>query len=502
VTVPAAGDDHPPFGFADADDYAKARALLTAAGYAEKAILEMVGLAVDSLPRDGGALLALGEAEKGSPLETLILLFLIGAPVEAERARRALRPMDPEAWADAGLIAPENDLVRGLVRLVPFRGLWLAHDRPEQKTRADFVMGVGSSTVRLMDVAIRRPIRAMLDLGSGCGTQGLFAARHSDRVVATDANPRAVQFTRFNAQLNDLRNVEAIAGDLLEPAAGRTFDLVLSNPPFVISPDRRYIYRDGGLPGDEFCRRLVGEAPAALEEGGYCQILCNWAHRTGETWQDRLAGWFEGAGCDVWVIRTETEEAAAYATTWIRQTEPDDPARLGETYRRWLEYYDRQGIESISTGIITMRRSSGRANWVRIDEIPPRILGPCGDDIELGFALRDFLESVGDDAGLLEIRPRVSPVARLHQRLAPAAGIWESEEMELRREQGLAAAARVDQYVAGLVGRCDGRRTLRDLIGELAAALGRDPNEVAGPMLAIVRRLIEQAILLPEGVFG
>ncbi|MBI4241703.1 MAG: methyltransferase [Candidatus Rokubacteria bacterium] len=500
--MPAGGDDDPRFGFLSAADYATARALLTAAGYAEKAIFEMVGLSADSLPRDGGALLALGEAERGSSLETLILLFLIGAPVEADRARQALQPMDAGEWAEAGLIAVEGNLVRGLVRLVPFRGLWLAHDRPEQKQRADFVMGVGSSTVRLMDVAIRRPVRAMLDLGSGCGTQGLFAARHSDRVVATDTNPRAVQFTHFNAQINDLRKVETIGGDLLEPVADRKFDLVLSNPPFVISPDRRYIYRDGGLPGDGFCRRLIREVPAVLEEGGYCQILCNWAHQRREAWQDRLSGWFEGTGCDAWVMRTETEEVAAYATTWIRQTEPDDPARLGETYERWLEYYDRQGIESISTGIITMRRSSGRSNWIRIDEIPPRILGPCGDDIELGFALRDFLETVGDEAGLLEIRPRVSPVARLHQRLAPAAGVWESEEMELRREQGLAAAARVDQYVAGLVGRCDGRRTLRDLIHELAVALGRDPNEVAGPMLAIVRRLIEQAILLPEGVFG
>lgn len=493
---------HGRLGFDSPDDFALARHLLISAGYTDTAMLEMVGLPPRTLPREGGAALALAWADKGSPLETLILLFLVGAPVDGKAARRAFHPMALQAWADAGLVAVDGDSVRGQIRLLPFRGLWLAHDPPQRKQREDYVMGVGTSTVKLMDVSIRRPIRALLDLGSGCGTQGLFGAKHAAQVVASDSNPRASQFARFNAAINGVGNVEITSGHLFEPVAGRKFDLVLSNPPFVISPESRYVYRDGGMPGDGFCERLIREVPALLEEGGFCQILCNWAHYREKDWQERLGNWFQDSGCDVWVMRTETEEVAAYAYTWIRQTESDDPIRLSEFHKRWMEYYRKQGIERVSTGIITMRKASGRSGWLRLDDNPPAILGPCGDDIELVFSLRDFLETVHDDARLLQARVRVSPVAQLRQALTPSEGAWEVEGMELRREQGLGSAVRADAYVAGLVGRCDGQRPLGHLIAELSEALGRSRDDVAGPMLAIVRQLIERAILLPEGTFG
>ena len=61
---------------------------------------------------------------------------------------------------------------------------------------------------------------------------------------------------RFNAQLNRIDNVECAEGNLFEPAGERQFDLIFSNPPFVVSPE------DGGpIPrqraaGDEFCERI------------------------------------------------------------------------------------------------------------------------------------------------------------------------------------------------------------------------------------------------------
>ncbi len=92
-----------------------------------------------------------------------------------------------------------------------------------------------------------------LDLGTGCGVQALLADDSYDRVVATDRNPRAAADARLAAALN--RTVlDVRTGDLLEPVAGESFDLVVSNPPFVVGPQRRYAYRDSGLPGDEICR--------------------------------------------------------------------------------------------------------------------------------------------------------------------------------------------------------------------------------------------------------
>src|SRR6185369_14241112 len=104
----------------------------------------------------------------------------------------------------------------------------------------------------------RTAVDRVLDLGCGQGLQALLAAPHAADVVATDRNPRAVSLTRLAAALNG-SSVAARQGDLLEPVTGELFDLVVSNPPFVVSPGRRYTYRDAGLEGDEVCRRLVGE---------------------------------------------------------------------------------------------------------------------------------------------------------------------------------------------------------------------------------------------------
>src|SRR5205085_6697223 len=177
-----------------------------------------------------------------------------------------------------------------------------------------------------------------------------------------------------NAALNDVTNIEVAEGDLFEPAAGRTFDLIVSNPPFVISPRReggRYLFCDSGMDGDEICRRVVREAPRFLNEGGYCQLLCNWAHLSGQDWKDRLASWFQGSGCDAWVICCETRDAASYASTWLQQTEKPasgEPGRLMELFDQWMDYYRQRGIEAVSAGAITMRRvPAGRASppWLR-----------------------------------------------------------------------------------------------------------------------------------------
>ena len=100
-----------------------------------------------------------------------------------------------------------------------------------------------------------------------------------------------------------------------------TFDLIVSNPPFVISPESRYIYRDSGMAGDEVCRRICREAPRFMTDGGFCQIICNWAEYKGEDWRERLKTWFEASGCDVLVMRNQSRDVATYAATWLRHTE-------------------------------------------------------------------------------------------------------------------------------------------------------------------------------------
>ena len=154
----------------------------------------------------------------------------------------------------------------------------LARDPPAEGTgalREDHVVGLNPPALLLARLTVRRRVRTVLDLGCGGGVQALLAARHADRVVGTDLNPRAVAFARFNARLNGVENAELRAGDLFAPVRGERFDLVVSNPPYVVSPETHLLFRDGGRPRDSLCAEIVRRAGDHLEEGGFATILVN-----------------------------------------------------------------------------------------------------------------------------------------------------------------------------------------------------------------------------------
>jgi len=486
--------------FENTEDIRQLREVFEGVHYRDGAILELLG--VKDLPslRGTDLPLLLRRTRGGSPLETLVRLFLIEVPVSSEALKTALHPLDPEILAVTGLIELSGDQALAAVKIVPFGHMLLAFDTPRWLRgpgRRDYVMGIGRSSLTLANLTVRRSLSAALDLGCGCGIQGLLAARHSRAVLAVDVNPRAARFTAFNAALNGLDNVLAAVGEGFHPARGRRFDLVVSNPPFVISPENLYTYRDGGMTGDELCRSLVQAAPAFLREGGFCQILCNWCEPAGEDWRERMAGWFAETGCDVWVMRSETRDAATYASTWIRHTEPEEPERLLGRFDAWMAYYEGQGIDSVGAGLITMRRRSGGRNWFRADEAPEKMLGPCGHDVLKAFAARDWLDDAGGPRRWLASAFRLNPNIRLQQTFQPAPDGWEELEALLTKTAGLSYSIRIDVAAANLLARCDGSRPLGALISESAASLGVDPESLTEPVLSLVGNLLESGVLEP-----
>src|SRR5262249_46226461 len=156
-------------------------------------------------------------------------------------------------------------------------------------------------------LTIRDEVERSLDLGTGCGVQALHLARHSRTVVATDVNQRALRLARFNAELNQVSaQVDVRDGSFFEPVAGERFDLIATNPPFVISPatGERLVYRDSGLPGDRVVEDIVRAAPDHLTDGGWCQVLANWAIAEDVPWDERIAGWVPD-GTDAYVVQRE-----------------------------------------------------------------------------------------------------------------------------------------------------------------------------------------------------
>jgi predicted O-methyltransferase YrrM len=108
-----------------------------------------------------------------------------------------------------GLLRESGRRVRSPIRIMQTHGFAVAADAPgEPGIQADHVMAVSGSSAFLAGITDRRPVGAALDLGTGTGVQALLASRQADRVVATDPNPRALEFARFNALVNGVENIE------------------------------------------------------------------------------------------------------------------------------------------------------------------------------------------------------------------------------------------------------------------------------------------------------
>ncbi|KAB1148681.1 methyltransferase [Streptomyces luteolifulvus] len=118
----------------------------------------------------------------------------------------------------------------------------------------------------------------VLDLGTGSGALAVQAARLGARVTAVDISWPAVLTARVNALLARQR-VRVLRGDLMEAVSGRSYDLVVCNPPYVPSPSARLPRRgrarswDAGRDGRAFLDRICAAAPALVRPAGALLIV-------------------------------------------------------------------------------------------------------------------------------------------------------------------------------------------------------------------------------------
>lgn len=437
----------------------------------------------------------------GSPLETLIRLLVMNVAVDRPSVQRAVAPMTAESWVDAGLLLIEKDAVLSNFRMIPSGPLWVVFDPSNkgrnQKIKPDHVHGPGPSSIRLIHATLRRDVGQVLDMGTGCGIQGLLCASHSDRVISTDVNPRALNIAAFNAALNGIQNIEFRMGSLFEPVQQDLFDLIVVNPPFAISPENRLIFRDGGMEGDGFVERIIRDAPGLLNEGGFCQLNAQWAHIRETPWEERFRTWFQGSGCDAWVLKLATESPTSYATNWLNETEKLDRDTYMNRWQDWVNYYEEQNIEAVSTGFISMRKTDRAEHWHRFDEDGEYLDEEANKFIHLGFHLRDFSSTASQEA-LLGTIFSLSDFVRLKQHSRPSGDGWGVEKLVLTMTRGIHYIGNMDGRMIGLLGHCNGKRTLGELIKELADALKVEPERITESVLGIIRNLTERGYIIPD----
>jgi hypothetical protein len=278
--------------------------------------------------------------------------------------------------------------------------------------------------------------------------------------------------------------------------SGERFDLVVSNPPYVVSPESWLLFRDGGGAGDGICARIVDGLGTCLAEGGFATVLANWALGEGEDWKDRPRRWVEGTGCDAWILRSETQDALTYAAVWTRGPETGGYA---DALERWTADYAARGIRSVAMGVLVLRRRAAVSNWVRADDLPAAPERDASAALLRVFAGEDRLRALGGDAALLDEVLRVAEPLRLRQTVAFRGGASEVQEAEISLADGLPLRGGADGGTISLVRLCDGRRRLREVVAEMARSAGTDAGDLTGRTLAVARRLVALGFLVPSG---
>lgn len=478
---------------------AQLREALTAAGYTASGIAKRLGPAATAAAARNDFRAALRVTADGDRLATLIRLFVCGQTEPVAAVTRALAPLPLADALAAGLLTEQSDGMRQGLDLEAYGDAWWvlsdlpAAARPGRPVAADHVLGVGGASTTLTSATIRRPVGAALDLGTGCGVQALHLSQHAASVTATDLSERALRFAATTAALNG-QEWELLRGDLTAPVAGRRFDLVVSNPPFVVGPgSAAYTYRDSGRAGDGVCAELAAAAPGLLTDGGVMQYLANWVHVGGEDWADRVAGWVAGTGLDAWVIQREVADPVSYVDLWLTDAgEASDPARKAA----WLDWFDAHKVEAVGFGLITLRRSGAADPVVRVEDLRQQVEGPLGEQLAAWFDRQDWLR-VRDADALLAARYRIADGLQLRQEATMGDEGWAVDRQVLAMPHGLRWTEEIDPLVLALVGGCDGRIPLRDQIAVLAMAHEVAEADLAEAAVPIVAHLVERGVIAP-----
>lgn len=469
--------------------------VLAAADFSESAVADRLGDAYGCLSRgEPGPVesAAAGEA----PLDVLIRLFLAAAPVPRPQVDGALAPVTVDGALEAGLLEPDPEdpsTVRAALSLrpldLPDGPQWFVSDldglmRPHPQHR-EHVLGVGHASQSLLRATPRERVGTVLDLGTGCGVHACAATRFADAVTATDVSERAAGFAAASAALNGV-DVEVLTGDWFAPVAGRRFDLVLANPPFVVGEGRvDHTYRDSGLDLDGASELVVRAAPEHLASGGTAALLASWVHREDESWQARVASWLPSEGVAAWVLQRDVADPALYVGTWLRD-EGLDP-RVGEGRAksdRWLAHLAEAGVTGIGFGFVLVRAIDGPSEVV-CEELSHPFEDPLGDEVPAHFARMAWLRDADVDAA----RPLLGEDVALERVSVTGDEGWDEVAVRVTRMSGPRWSHEIDDAGARLLAGCRGDLPTEDLVLLLEAATGRgDLADSARRLLADLHR--------------
>ena len=475
----------------------------------------------------------------GYKVAVLTALFMLGEPVSAAALETALPRTGVAGALAIGLVVPTQS-ASGEQRYAPAVDLrpheaedahgsvrwWVASDLGElvtgQALAPDHVLGIGRAGLTLAALTPRKPVETALDLGVGCGIQTLYLLRHVRQVVATDISARALEFTAFNVALAgvDSARVQLRQGNLLEPVAGQRFDLIVSNPPFVITPPS---VRQAGLPlmeyrdaGGPILPALVRGLEDHLNPDGVAVMLGNWEHREGTSWRTSVNQWI-GKSLDAWIIQREVQDPVEYAAMWLRDGGLT-PERSGVAFENalaaWQEDFDSRQVSGVGMGYLVFHAPSVAATsgpggtalegqtapeepasdaaapgavvepWRVLEEVPTSGQGALGEHVAQVIAAHEALRGL-DDAQVAALKLRTASGLSKEEALTPTPV---PTAPVIRQAEGFGRVIAVGMPEVALLSASDeGLLTVAQIAAAVASLTSEDPAAVLADMVAATR---------------
>jgi methylase of polypeptide subunit release factors len=477
---PVGGSSHP------VPDHAAAEALgaaLSRVGYTDDAITGLLG--EDAYDSDLNDAPAHERRLPDSGIATVIRVFFLELPVPTSDLVRALGQRGVEALEQTGLVELGREAVPR-ARIIPVGGLLVASDRLSTDPSSDpsDYVATYTPTSQLCDYLTPRPhVARALDVGTGPGIHALLAASHSDHVVATDVNERALAYTQLNAALNRITNIECRRGGLFDPVAGETFDLITCNAPFVVSPESRWTYRDAGFRGDELSQHVVRGAIEHLADGGLATLLVSWVTSDEDAPDEHVLEWVERSGCDSWIIATHSASPLDHAATWNAHLAADRDA-YAAALDEWTRYLDGLDVEHVTEGAVLLHKRSGSGYTSRADDVDEEELGVADAQIRRAFAARARLAELERPDDLFAARLVPAATLELESELVPGRGVTQAR---VHMPEGMQPTVETSPQVASLIPSLDGRLTLDDAVRAAGDSpkLRQDALELATELLEL-----------------
>ena len=295
-------------------------------------------------------------------------------------------------------------------------------------------------------------------------------------MTAVDKNPRALAFARFNAGLNSVAGIVSAREISSRRWRASVFDLLVSNPPYVISPESRYVFQDGGRPRDTLSEGSGPPRPRASRGGRLRHHRRELGTRRGRAVGRALRRWIEGNGCDTWLLRGDIQDGLTYAAVWNRGR---GPSSTGPPSTAGSRTTGSPASRPIGMGAVILRRRSGGSNWVRAGRAPERSQEAVPRADPPRAPPRRIVCWLGP-ATPRSWQQRFRLVAEhlIRQTLRRSGDQYAIAEAEIQLTAGLPFRGTVDPYTLHLLQRCDGARTLAEVVDKLVA-LGRPRTTAA-----------------------